>query len=550
MLGTFSRGLQCLLTAVLAFLPLSSLAEAQGKPPLIVVSVASVDHLLGDLNFLAQAGGGGETGRQIVMLANALTARLQKDKPIGLHASILENGQPSLFAFLPVKDLPLLLATLKDQVGEPKEVDGGLLEIASDKPMQFYLKQKGGWVFASETKQNLQTVPDDPTALLDGLHKKYALAVRVNVHAIPQETRNMAVTQMRQGFAEGMKSRELDLRSQLVAEKLGKNWLKMLEMLVQDAGQVTLGLDIDAKTRKTMLEAELTALEGSALASQFAPGRDVPSSFAGFLSRDHAASLHLNFTSTSEDIDSLLAFVALVREVGLEGLDKDGETSGRTASEREKVKAIYVTLMDVLKESVKTGKVNGGAALDVGPDSVSFVAGGFVADGDKLSQGLRDLNAMAKTPFLKIDPETYHGITLHSLKVPLPNQYKVALGDPMHVVLGTGKQAFFLAMGKNAEVALKKVIDASKDQASRKTLPAEVVVAMKPVLQFSLSQAPSDPNIAAALRELTGSEADRITLTATRLERGIGVRLSIDEGILKVFAAITRLSAGAPAASP
>ena len=63
-----------------------------------------------------------------------------------------------------------------------------------------FVKEADGWAFVANRQEHLDDLPKDPVALLDGLNKKYTLALRVNVCNIPAGLREMAVSQLQQGF--------------------------------------------------------------------------------------------------------------------------------------------------------------------------------------------------------------------------------------------------------------------------------------------------------------------------------------------------------------
>ena len=348
------QGLVGLFATVAALLPFASTVAADA--PVVVVSVASVDKLIGDIAYLTEAAGAGDFGRLMTLMIAPFTAGLQKDKPIGLYAS-MEDGQPAAVLVLPVKDLRLLLAAVKDQVGEPKELDGGLLEIASDKPQPVYVKEKGGWAFVSNSKSKLANIPSDPTRLLGGLNSQYTLAVQANVQAIPAELRAMTITQMQRGFEEGMQ-KQLDPRQKELAENLGRAWVKTLTSMIQELESVTLGWKIDPREHKTFLDVQLIAVEGSELAKAMASGEDLASSFAGFLAPGHAASLHINSKSGDDEVAQVLMLLGLTREEALKGLDKQDNLS---ANDRETAKGLITQVLDLAEETAKSGKVNAGA---------------------------------------------------------------------------------------------------------------------------------------------------------------------------------------------
>jgi hypothetical protein len=518
-------------------------AQPKAKAPAVVLSVAGADALLGDVVYLTETAGVGDVGRLAALMATPYTTCLDKDKPLGVCLSV-EDGRPMGMAFVPVKDLKLLLAALKAQVGEPKELDNGVFEIAGDKPQPVFIRQRGIWAFVSNSRDSLANVPEDPVGLLGGLNKEYTIAARVNVQSIPEEIRKMAVEQVRRGFAEGMQ-KNLPDRQREVAKKIGESWVKTIVSLIQDVEFVTLGFKADAKTQKTFLDFSVTAVAGTELAKQMALTQSGPSAFAGFLTSNGAVNLHVNAKSSADDIEQAVALLALVREEAGKGIDRDGNLGD---ADRATARRIVGQLLDVAEESIKAGNVNLGASLFLEAGSLAFVGGGFVADGKKLESAVRALSEFATQkdpgfPGVNFNAGTHGGVTLHTVSVPLGDakrQAREILGDPMEVVLGVGAKSVFLALGKNPAPAMKKVIDASRANASQKQLPFELNVALKPILQFA-STVDSNPAVKQALEKLQESNiSDRVALTAQPVERGFGLRLSVDEGVIKVIGEAAR----------
>ena len=343
------RSLVHLLVVASILVPLAyAAAQPKAKAPAVVLSVAGADALLGDVVYLTETAGVGDVGRLAALMATPYTTCLDKDKPLGVCLSV-EDGRPMGMAFVPVKDLKLLLAALKAQVGEPKELDNGVFEIAGDKPQPVFIRQRGIWAFVSNSRDSLANVPEDPVGLLGGLNKEYTIAARVNVQSIPEEIRKMAVEQVRRGFAEGMQ-KNLPDRQREVAKKIGESWVKTIVSLIQDVEFVTLGFKADAKTQKTFLDFSVTAVAGTELAKQMALTQSGPSAFAGFLTSNGAVNLHVNAKSSADDIEQAVALLALVREEAGKGIDRDGNLGD---ADRATARRIVGQLLDVAEESIK-----------------------------------------------------------------------------------------------------------------------------------------------------------------------------------------------------
>jgi hypothetical protein len=230
-----------------------------------------------------------------------------------------------------------------------------------------------------------------------------------------------------------------------------------------------------------------------------------------------------------------------LRGQAMKGIDQDGNLSND--DERQSAKAIVNQLLDVAEATVKAAKMDCGATLVLKPGALGFVAGGFVADGEKLADAVKKLAGLAAKkdpnfPGVNFDAETYEGVTFHTAKIPVrtPNeQVRTILGDPMELVIGTGKQCAYVAFGKDPSRLLKNILDASAADSGKNLPPSQLRVSMSPVLAF-VAAADANPQVKAALeaaKEYAGSDA--ISLTSTPIKNGCAVRLEVEEGVLKAI---------------
>jgi hypothetical protein len=81
------RFLTCALALGLLSTPAASFlaqaADVDGIQPVVVISVANSDKLLGDVGFLTESAGAGDVGRLVALMAAPYTAGLDKGKPAG-----------------------------------------------------------------------------------------------------------------------------------------------------------------------------------------------------------------------------------------------------------------------------------------------------------------------------------------------------------------------------------------------------------------------------------------------------------------------------------
>ena len=540
MKNLFRLCLPAFMAVVLVTLPLGQAPAqeaAQEIKPVAVISIAGSDELLGDIGYITEAAGAGDFGRLAALMATPYTAPLDRKKPIGAYVVLSDQNEPAAVGFIPVKDLDVFLAALKEQIGEPEDAGDGVLEIGTDRPQPMFVKEQKGWAFVSNKKEMLENLPRNPTKLLGGLNKDYTLAVRVNVSNLPEGLRQMAVQQLRKGFNESIENVRDDKAAE-IGRKLGEGWVDAFITLVEDTEAVTLGFEIDAESQTTHIDITVTAVEGTKLAEEMATVEEANSAFAGFLLPDAAATFHAAGKSAETDVEQMLLLLDVIREEAMKGIEEDDDLAND--EERDTAKAIVGQFLDIAEQTVKARTVNCGGVLVLKPNSLAAALGGFVSDGDALEQAIGELWEFAKkkdpnTPDLKVNTVTYQDVKLHMTNVPLKDQKEEArevLGDPLEVVLGVGEKSVYLAFGKESTDLLKQILDKSAEDAGGKFAPGEVNVSLTPILEFAAS-IDDNPGVQTALESLKAADGkDNITLTVMPAKRGVTLRFAVEEGVI------------------
>lgn len=526
--------------AVTALAGLTAPAYGQSDKPVIVASLAGTDEVLSDILYLTESAGVGDFGRFAALMASPYTAPMDKTRPTGVCMMLESESDVRVLSFLPVKDLKMLLMTLEEQIGKPEEVGGGVLKVAGDRPAPVFVKEADGWAFLANRQEHLKDLPKDPVALLDGLDKKYTLALRVNISAIPANLREMAVTQLQKGLEERV-AQELNGEQAEAMEKLGGLAVESITRLIQDSDNLTLGWQVDKDGKKTYLDVNFTALEGTELAKEMELVKEGKSSYAGFLLPGAALTFHGHGESSAAEVEQVTAMLAQFRGQAMKGIDEDGKLAND--EERAIAKDVVNQLLDVADATIKAANMDVGASLVLKPGALGFVAGGFVADGEKLADAVKKLAGLAAKkepsfPGINFDAEKYQGVTFHTAKIPLRDadyQVRQILGDPMELVIGTGKTSVYVAFGKEPVGLLKSVLDASAADSGKVLPPSQLRISLTPILEF-VAAADSNPQIKVALeaaKQYPGSDA--ISLTALPIKNGFAMRLEFEEGVLKAI---------------
>ncbi|MEO8496987.1 MAG: hypothetical protein ABI614_18100, partial [Planctomycetota bacterium] len=538
-----SHLLKCALGLLLVTLP--SIASAQdAQKPAVVISLASVDQLMGNIGYLTRVAGSPEVGAIISIMSGQYIEGLDTKRPAGAYVTF--GPQPSGVVFLPVSDFAAVVAKIEEAVGALEDAGDGVKKLKLQR--EIFLKEKDGWLFASDQRANIENAPADPKLLLEGLYETYDIAVRANVQSVPAELRQMFLSEIKEGFDRTV-AKEQDENKRRAQQEIGGRVIDKIVSFADEADQLTVGWGTASKDGKTYLDFSATALPNTALAGQFESIYTMKSDFAGFLIPDAAATLHFTAPVLKEDIEQTVRMLTAAREKALAEIDKDHKLPNEQA--RATAKEIVGSLMDVLQKTIEAGKLNGGAALLLGPQSINFVAGGFIADGKAVEKDLKRLVELAKqskdNPGIeaKFNVATHGGVSLHTIEVPVPASEEEArkiLGEKLVTVIGTGATSVYFALGNNSMDLLKQVIDGSA-ASDGKTSPMTLNVGVGPILAFAAS-VDDDAIVAGLAKAIKNAKGkDHIAITSKAIPRGIAYRLEVEEGVLQLIGQATKLQA-------
>ncbi len=499
----------------LAVVVLPSLARAQ--TPALTISLASTNELLSDIQYATKIAGQADAGGFVAFMAQAYTAHLDTQKPAGVVVNF-QNNQPVVTGFLPVKNLPGLLQMVEQQVGKAEDVGNGIMKIGLDQPVFF--KQDGDWVFLSNTPAGTAGIANPDAAVAD-LVKSYDIGIRANIRAVPEQLRQMALQEMQTAFERQLEAQAAQAETPEEAEaqrKMSEQAMQQMVRAFNEMEEMVVGLSIDQENKNIHMDMSVTAVEGSKLAGQIDALKNLTSKFTGFKQAGAAAVMHFASVMTPEEITQTKTWLGVVEKQAANEIDKDSDLPDDEA--KAAVKKVLASFMEVLKKTIDTGKMDGGAVLTLN-DGVGFAAGGYMADGKAVADAFKELVELAKNepdfPEVTFNAGEHAGVTFHTMTVPVPDdgEARAALGETVQVVLGTGKDSAFVGFGKSAMDLIKKVLDDSAAAGETKVDPLNMTITMKPILEFAAKMEPSNPQLAAVAKAAAESQGrDQISIVA------------------------------------
>jgi hypothetical protein len=474
---------------------------------------------------------------------------IDKSKPWGLvvmstgaEKTPMELAQ-GIFAFLPVTDVPAILALLPGPDGKPAAPGpDGVYTVPLPNGPPVSILPKGGWAFVAPYPNVLKSVPADPTTLLGGLPKKYLVAVQASVKNVPAGFRKQFVAQLQQQASAEMKQNPGETLDQFaIRTGVAKQMIDQVVTAANDLDEMLLGLGADAGTGATYFDLEITAQSGTKTAQQFARLKDAKSSFSGLVVPGAAMTALVTQTLDDNDVKQAKTSFGVVRTQVANNL----EQSGLPKEQIQLAKQVVEDLFQVLEKTIEKKQLDCGAVLLLDPGALTAVAGATVAEGAKLEKAVKQVvtEASKEQPMIadmvKLDVEKHQGVNFHTVTIPMndPEGAKV-FGKSVVIVAGIGPDTAYVGVGSNAIKTIKQAIDKSKTPVS--VPPAQIVVTLGPIVKFAEAVAPGPPQqMAAAIGKVLAQSPgkDHISITVKAIPNGESMRLSVEEGVIKAGAA-------------
>jgi hypothetical protein len=183
--------------------------------------------------------------------------------------------------------------------------------------------------------------------------------------------------------------------------------------------------------------------------------------------------------------------------------------------------------------------MDGGASLVLLPKSVSFVAGGSVAEGAAIEKLLNSLSELGRGipnfPEIKLNTGTVGELKIHKLIGSIPERnadVRELLGDKLEILVGVGPKSVIVTGGKDAQGLLKKALDQSAQQRDKAVAPFELTIALVPILKFYKSM-DDNPIVSNLLTALEQAGNDKVTVVNRADARSSITRIEIQDGVIK-----------------
>jgi hypothetical protein len=517
---------------------------AQQEPrPAAVLSVASVDTLLDDFAYLARLAGRSEVSGIVELAAAGFLQEIDRTKPLGVLITVRED-EPQGVGFLAVRDLDKLLQLAHDKFAiEVDSLDNGIRKLEVGQGV--YLKQHAGWLFFSDHPRHLTSLPADPVALCGGLEQQYSVALRVFVQQIPPGLRDLAAFQLHARIDQDIQAAAIDdpALDRPFLESLRGGLKQSVNAFFQQCDQLTVGWAVDSGQQRLFVDLLATAVPDSDMAAAFAELDRAPRTLHGTVVPDAALTFHAGVQLPSQASQAVRTLVAYVRAKALQHLAQDSAAPAVLTE-------IAGTVFDVADRTAADAVTEVAASAVVAPHSFRFIAGVHVADGHALATAMQKLYAVARhqpdvpvAEFFAAKSGKSGDVDLHRLRIAVADHdadARKVFGPELEIVLGTGPQNLYVAVGRQSEELLQKAVDPPDPDQGEPVVDRQLLavrLAARPLMTFLASLEPNQ-DTPRRMAELIGAArgGDRVGLTVRSIPQGLHCRFEVDEAVLEMLA--------------
>lgn len=493
-------------------------ARADMKKPIITFSFAGYNAFIQDFAAVGKLADNPSLGSMLelplqLFLGDVLDA-MDKNAPFG--GFLLEDeGEYHFLAFLPFKNKDAIVDFLSSRGAniDVEVLDDGIVVLSADSP-NLYLKESGGFLYISSEKATLEDLPEDPVMLLEGLNKKYTLAVKFHLDHLSPETKNWFFSSIEEGMDLVDQLSQDDENSETLKASMenNKKTLALLKKQIEAFKKIEIGYSFDKNAGELKLGGVMEFQEGSSMANLIAKSKNLKSQFAGFVNLDIIGSGYQISMNDEETLatarDSLDSQWKVIKAMMRQSSELGEE-------EKEKLEKFLDSARDLLDGMVVQEVSDAGFLLDMEPGNITGLLVFTVNDAQKFLASVKTLAEMGiaegilSADQLKLDVAWERG-AFHRGEIPFREIMEKAgevdedalalfekfAGETLIVTVGTDGEKFFLGYGNDAIELLKKGTAESAEEAQM----AKFQVSALRILQY------------------TGK---MVTLTAEKEDRGV-----------------------------
>jgi hypothetical protein len=536
--------------------------KAKALSPLVVVNVAGVEKLVGGANSVLSMAGRPDLSDSLnEFLGRAGDLKgVDRKRSFGLMLCLNESNliRPFVITYVPIDDLEALMDTIGMAPVDIRKADGrdDRYEIETRGPT-FFVQKKDRYALVCDNAEALDQELPDPGPYGEALNARFDVAVTARIGDVPETIRTVFLTYLRVSAETELQQRDNENESQYrIRRANGISNLELIEQVISQGEQITLGWDADAETQQALLEFSVDARPDSELAKSLESLSGRRSQLHAWMGEKQPLAVNVAWELNKREKKAAAEWVKVIETEVRRGLGFDENPSPQDAVGK---------LAASMQATVDAGKVDFGLQYVPLSGGKYVLVGAFhVVGTETLASGLQEvLQEVSDRPGLEsvqLSAAEHQGIVFHKLvgRRFSPQDTQLYGGRP-EVRVGVGQRMIWFAVGgDDAQRVLNESIDLVLDTRDQ---PLENASAMAPI-QASMHLSPwlrLDPGPAIdesgdvpaevdpadgtppgapnfrleAARQAFDETNDRVQLEVQPTETGLRVRLRLDQGALR-----------------
>lgn len=525
--------------------------------PLVIIHAAGVDRLLQRAESMFSSAGRDDMA---ALMQDGIKTSLHdlkgldRSRPMGMMI-YLKPGLAGLagIGYAPVQNLDELLGTLSQGTGNFKKSENKAdrYEIHNEFGPDFVGQYRDGYLFlvADNDASELDRMFPAPEKMVSRLNSRYDVAVSLMIKSIPPATRQIFVTFLQtQTMAELQQKDDEPEAAYRVRKANGENTLELIEKIVTQGEELTLGGRIDEQTGVGEIDVEVAGTPDSKLAKLFQGMVGRRSLFANLLQQPSMMTMAMSWQLDEKQRKAITELFTFAPEEIERQAAKDGVEGTKSAFE-----PIFQTFL----QSAESGHLDGFVQLaGEGEGGFAMLAGARVVNGTNLPKQFAEALRFAKDKFssndrvaaLELDAEQIDGLPVHYIPLTPPDrpgQWMFGEGSRLYAYATT--QALWLSFGggdqalkalKAGVAAAKKPVTAAEDRKQRipfifQTRASQWVAVQTEARKADEADQPVRPRVQRFREEVQASfddQNDGLRIEVRPTDSGARVRFEFQKG--------------------
>ncbi len=536
--------------------------KAKALAPLVVVNVAGVEKLVGGANAaLSMAGRPDLSDSLNEFLGRAGDLKgVDRKRSFGLMLCLNESNliRPFVITYVPTDDLEALMDTIGMAPVNITRSEGrdDRYEIETRGPT-LYVQKKDKYALVCDNAEALDQELPDPGPYSEALNARFDVAVTARIGDVPETIRTVFLTYLRVSAETELQRRDNENETQYrIRRANGISNLELIEQVISQGEQITIGWDADAEAQKALIEFSVDARPDSEFAKSLESLSGRRSQLHAWMGENQPLALNVAWELNKREKKAAAEWVKVFETEVRRGLGMDENPSPQDAVGK---------LTASMQATVDAGKVDFGLQYVPLSGGKYVLVGAFhVVGTETFASGLQEvLQQVSDRPGLEsvqLSAAEHQGIVFHKLvgRRVSPQDRQLYGGRP-EVLVGAGQRMLWFAVGGDqSERVLKESIDLVIDTRDRPLenaaalAPIQASIHLSPWLRLEPGPAveesaepaaevdpadatpPDRPNFRLeAARQAFDESNDRVQLEVQPTETGLRVRLRLDQGALR-----------------